>query len=154
MSSESPGKQSDNPIQISVVPATDQIDRIRGVAGQEIENWRHAKCGCVGALCYGWMVRGENIWVETDGTEFEDGTVEIWASPRRLTICGRPRYSRKRKEVARGGLQEEKETIFRVLDLPVDVEPSAITAKLNGSMLEICLPKAQAQKRGTQTYAA
>lgn len=155
MGSAASVKQLDQRFKITVLPAKDQIARMQGVIarqafledadfspGHELDNWRHAKSELVKALCYGLILRDDDIWVETDtGAEFE-GTVEILVSSRQVTICGKPRSSQKRKLVETGNLQEQSEIIFRVLNLPVDIEPSAVTAKLNGPMLEICLPKA------------
>jgi HSP20 family molecular chaperone IbpA len=43
---------------------------------------------------------------------------------------------------------EKNEIVFRTLELPLDVEPSAVTAKLNGAVLGICFPKVHVKAAG------
>ena len=154
MSSETSPKQPDEKFKISVVSANDQLTRVQGTVarhafseaacsrGHEVEIWRRAKSELVRPLCHGQMIRDDDIWVETNTGELEEGTIEILISPRHVTICGKPRNPRIGEVAEEKGSQEKNEIVFRTLELPVDVEPSAVTAKLNGPILEICFPKA------------
>jgi HSP20 family molecular chaperone IbpA len=156
MSSEAPAKQSGRALNIAVVSANDQTARMQGaiarrafsrcggsVPGHELEDWRQAESELVSSLCHGLLTRDEDLWVGTDVAEFKQGTIEIWVSPRHLTICGESGSGQREKES--GSAQDEK-LVFRTLHLPVDVEPAAVTAKLNGSSLEICIPKAYQER--------
>ena len=85
---------------------------------------------------------------------FEEGSIEIWVAPCKMTICGKPREDKAdahRKHIAShpGG-----EMIFHALDLPVEIDPSHVTAKFNESSLEIPLRKAPAKPRQEARAAA
>jgi hypothetical protein len=82
-------KQVEKQFKISVVSAKDQLSRVEGnVArrafleescgvGHEIENWNRAQSELVKPLCHGQMIRNDEISVDTNIGEFEEGTIEI-----------------------------------------------------------------------------
>jgi HSP20 family molecular chaperone IbpA len=154
MNSDRLPKQVEKKFKISLVSAKDQLTRVQGIVarrafleqpcgvGREIENWRRAESELVKPLCHGQMVRNDNIWVDTNIGEFEEGTIEILVSPRHVTICGKARDSRIGQVTEEKDSQRKNKIVFRTLELPIDVEPSAVAAKLNGPILEICFPKA------------
>lgn len=160
MSSETSPKQADEKFKISVVSAKDQLTRVQGAVarraflgaacsfGHEVEIWRLAKSELVRPLCHGQVLRDDDLWVETNTVEFEEGTLEILVSPRHVTICGKPRNSRIGEATKKKDSQDKIEVVFRTLELPVDVEPSAVTAELNGTILEICFPKVRVKAAG------
>ena len=85
---------------------------------------------------------------------FEEGSIEIWVAPRKMTICGKPRVDKadaRRKHI---GSHPAGEMIFHALDLPVEIDPSHVTAKFNESSLEIPLRKAPAKPRQEARAAA
>jgi hypothetical protein len=110
----------------------------------ELEDWRQAESELVRACCSGQMGLDGTVWVGTDAAVFEGGTIEIWVAPRQLTICGRPGVAKEDPATKRSGSCPDKEMIFHVLDLSCEVDPSRVTAKINGSSLEILLRKADA----------
>ncbi len=97
MSSETPSKHADEKFKISVLSAKDQLTRVQGTVarhaflgaacslGHEVEIWGRAKSELVRPLCHGQMIRDDDIWVETNTGEFEEGTLEILVSPRHVT---------------------------------------------------------------------
>lgn len=111
----------------------------------ELEDWRQAESELVKPLCYGRMAVGDGLWLGTDGGIFEEGTIEIWVAARRLTICGEPHVRRQAKAFMQSRSYSEGETIFRVADLPCEIDPLRVTAKVKGRFLEILLGKAQAK---------
>jgi hypothetical protein len=160
MSSETSPKQADEKFKISVGSAKDQLTRVQGAVarhafskaacslGHEVEIWHRAKSELVRPLCHGQTIREDDIWVETNTGEFKEGTLEILVSPRHVTICGKPRNPRIGEVTEEKGSPEKNEIVFRTLELPVDVEPSAVTAKLSGPILEICFPKVHVKAVG------
>jgi hypothetical protein len=160
MSPETSPKHADEKFKISVVSANDQLTRVQGSVarhaflgaacsfGHEVEIWGRAKSELVRPLCHGQMIRDDDIWVETNAGEFEEGTLEILVSARHVTICGKPRNSQIGEATKGKPSQDKNEIVFRTLELPVDVEPSAVTAKLNGPILEICFPKVRVKAAG------
>jgi DUF2934 family protein len=122
-------------------------------SSHDLEDWRQAESELVKPLCYGRMTVGDGLWVGTDGGIFEEGTIEIWAAARRLTICGKPRFKGQVTALMPSCSGREAELIFRVADLPMEVDPSKATARFNGQSLEILLRKAQAEP-GREVRAA
>jgi HSP20 family molecular chaperone IbpA len=117
----------------------------------ELDDWRQAESELVRPLCCGRMTVGDRLWIGTDAGVFEQGTIEIWVAPRKITICGKPRAD---KDVQGIGPRSGDERIFRVLDLCLDVDPFRATAKLHGPSLEILVRKAQAKPRQEARAAA
>lgn len=144
MSSEAQTKQPNERLKIAVVSAKEQAIRIQGaiarraflgretcIAGDDLQKWRRAKSELVKTLHCGLAIRDEDIRVRADAEEFKESTVEIWVSPRHVTICSEP-Y----------GSQEKDRMVFCALDLPVEVEPTVVNAEVKGPELEIYLSKA------------
>jgi hypothetical protein len=132
-----------------------KIFESRGSASwHELEDWRQAESELVKPLCYGRMTVGDSLWVGTDGAIFEEGTIEIWVAARRLTICGQPRVKRQATALMQSRSRRQAELIFRVADLPIEVDPSGVIARFKGQSLEILLKKAQAELGGEVRAAA
>jgi HSP20 family molecular chaperone IbpA len=154
-------------VKLTIIDGNEQMRRMReavahrayaifesGGSGswQELQDWRQAESELVRPLNCGRTTVGDRLWVGTDARIFEQGTIEIWVAPRKITICGEPRSD---KDVQGIGQRSREERIFRVLDLCIDVDPSHMTAKLHGPSLEILVRKAQAKPRQeTQAVAA
>ncbi len=111
----------------------------------ELEDWRQAERDLVSPLCSGRMLVGDNLWVGAEVAAFEKGTIEVWLAPRRITICGKPRADRVDGHQKHTGPHTDGEMIFRVLDLPMEIDPSHVTAKFSGPSLEILLGKQPAK---------
>jgi len=118
---------------------------------QKLQDWRQAESDLVRPLNCGRTTMGDRLWIGTDARIFEQGMIEIWVAPRKITICGEPRSD---KDVQGIGPRSHEERIFRVLDLCIDVDPSHMTAKLHGPSLEILVRKAQAKPRQEAQAAA
>jgi hypothetical protein len=139
-------------VKLEIVAADEQTRRIqqaisrrayaifehRGSASwHELEDWRQAESELISRLCCGRMTVGDNFWVGTDAGMFEEGTVEMWIAPRHLTLCGKPRVGKEDGHQKYAGAHPGGEMIFRVLELPVEIDPSHVTASFHGSSLEI-----------------
>jgi len=146
-------------LNISVVSANDQTVRMQGaiarrafsrrgacIPGHELERWRQAESELVKPLCYGLINRDTDICIGTDVAEFKEDTIEIWVSSRQITICGETDGGWRGEEPQASRSARDKSPVFHVLHLPVEVEPSAVTAKFNGSSVEICIPKAHEEQ--------
>jgi len=118
-----------------------QLFEHRGCSGRhEIDDWRQAESELLVPCCCGDMTLNGSLWLGTDSSNFEEGTMEIWVAPRRITICGKPRMGG--KYCVSKALSADR--IFRVIDLPLDVDPSGVTTRFSGPSLEIVMRKAQA----------
>jgi hypothetical protein len=117
----------------------------------ELQDWGQAESELVRPLNCGRTTVGDRLWIGTDARIFEQGTIEIWVAPRKITICGEPRTD---EDVQGVGPRSREGRIFRVLDLCIDVDPSHMTAKLNGPSLEVLAKKVQARPRQEAQAAA
>jgi hypothetical protein len=124
-----------------------EIFESRGsVPGHELEDWRQAETELTSARCSGQMKLDGSLWVNADAALFHPDTIEIWVSPRKLTICGRPHVLRSSSFARQEGPCHEGEMIFHVIDLACEVDPSRVTAKFDdAASLEIVLGKAGAE---------
>ena len=75
---------------------------------------------------------------------FTANQLEVSIEPRRLMISGETKVDAIYGDDKGGNMQRVPERIFRVHDLPVEVDPSKATATLSGEVLEIVLPKVTA----------
>lgn len=158
MTSEAQTKQSRKKVLIRVVSAKDQMARIQGAIarraflhsgdrnlGHELDNWRLAKSELLRPVRCGEMIRDDAILIGIDTGKFAEGTMEVWVSPRQVAISGVSRDSLT-GVLVKAGSQERGTRIFHSLDMPVDIDPSAVTAEFNGTILELCFPKAHGQE--------
>ncbi len=120
----------------------------------QLEDWRQAEAELISPLCCGRMTVDSNLWVGADAAAFQEGTIEIWVAPRKITICGEPRRDKVDVHRQHLGPRPAGEMVFHVLDLPVEIDPSSVTAKFNGPSLEIFLRKAQATPQQKAQAAA
>ncbi len=134
-------------VQEAVARRAYEIFERRGSGSRhELEDWRLAEAELVRPCCAGQMSVDGTLWVGTDAAVFEEGTIEIWVAPRRLTICGKPCVAKEGAATKKGGSCPVKEMIFHVVDLTREVNPPRVTAKINGPSLEILLGKANAEQ--------
>jgi HSP20 family molecular chaperone IbpA len=153
-------------VKLTIIDANEQMRRMQDAVAHrayaifesrgsgswhELQDWGQAESELIRPLSCGRTTVGDRLWIGTDARIFEQGTIEIWVAPRKITICGEPRSD---KGVQGIGPRSGEETIFRVLDLCLDVDPSHITAKLRGPSLEILVRKAQAKPRQEVRAAA
>ena len=124
------------------------------VVGHELEDWCQAEAEIVKPLCCGLMPLEENLRVETGTSLFEAGSIEIWVAARNITICGKPCSSHMNAREAEREATGRPEMIFRVLDLPVEIDPSGTTVKLNGPSMEILFKKVKTEPEQKAKAAA
>jgi hypothetical protein len=156
-------------VKLAIIDADEQTRRVqeavarrayaifesRGSASwHELEDWRQAERDLVRPLCCGRMTVGDSLWVGADIAAFQEGTIEVWVAPHKITICGKPRVDKVDAHREHIGPRPGGEMIFHVLDLSVEVDPSHVTAKFSGPSLEILLRKAQAKRQYEAQAAA
>jgi hypothetical protein len=114
-----------------------------GSGGHGQEDWRQAESALLRPLCLGRMSVDDSIWLSMEATHFQEGTINIWVAPHRLTICGKPRAKRRPTTRSVSSSHVEEDQMFREIGLPIEVDPLNVTAWFNGQFLEILLRKAQ-----------
>jgi HSP20 family molecular chaperone IbpA len=131
-----------------------EIFEDRGIGMHEQEDWRQAESALLRPLCVGRMSVDHSLWVSMDASHFEEGTIQIWVAPRRLTVCGKPRANRQGAIPPPSIPRPHEEIMFRQVDLPVAVDASKVVARFKGHFLEIYLKKLQVKPQQTVTAAA
>ena len=135
--------ERDAKIHDAIAQRSFQICKKRNCApGHQLEDWRRAESETLHLLNCGYLVLDDKIALSTDAACFEEGEIEICLEPRRLTICGRQRGRKQGVLTQKATSSLNGNLIFRALDLPVQIEPSEVTARFKGRSLEIDLPKA------------
>ena len=115
-----------------------EIFESRGGSGwHELEDWRQAETDVRSTLCFGRTSSDDSLVVGCDVAGFKEGSVEIWVAPRQMTICGRPL---RHKEQVSSSAHVYQGTVFRMIALPIEIEPSRATLHLKRRFMEIHLP--------------
>jgi HSP20 family molecular chaperone IbpA len=112
------------------------FERRGGMGWHELEDWRRAESEIRSKLCVGVTSSDHALSVSCDVAGFETGTVEVWAAPRQITISGKPISHR--EPAVRPNPYDG--IVFRVVPLPLEVEPSRVVTTLKRHFLEIHLP--------------
>lgn len=114
------------------------------LSGHDVENWERAEAQVVRSLDCGVIVQDHRVCLTADTSLFDDGPIEVYAEPRRITLCGFDRSRRPLPTPPGEPVPARRDWIFRVHDFDVDVDPYAVVARFNGPVLNIYLAKAHA----------
>jgi HSP20 family molecular chaperone IbpA len=137
------------------VRAHELFERRGCLPGHDVDDWIQAERQLI-YLCRYEMDESKEaiiLRVMLPGS-FTPEQLKISIEPRRLIVSGEKdvEVSRSHRE---GTLTESKPRhIFRVRDLPFDVDPSTTTATLKNELLEIFLPKVAAGVKPDKANAA
>lgn len=117
--------------------------------GHALDDWLDAEAIVLGseAQCpAGFIDQDDFLDVDASVGDFKAEDIEVSVEPFRLTISG----DRGRTERAQGRdrVAEGPHPIFKILSLPVEVDPSRVVAELNHGMLHVVLPKKLQAVRG------
>jgi hypothetical protein len=124
-----------------------QISEARGFTpGHEIEDWKRAESEIVSPISCGWTVANDRIVVSTTASLFKEGAIEICVEPRRLAIFGRQQTSSGQHVLAEDRYCAQENEIVRILELPVEIDPTAAVGRFDHCMLEISLPTARSAR--------
>jgi len=114
------------------------------VPGHETEDWQRAESEVVGPLQCGSLDQDYRICLTVDASCFDDGPIEMWLEPRRLTLCGFDPNHKPFPVPPGEPVRPRRDWIFRVHDFDVDLDPRRVVARFNGPALDIYLSKAGA----------
>jgi HSP20 family molecular chaperone IbpA len=114
------------------------------VPGHEIEDWEQAETELLIYPCRHDLKESAEaiiLHAELPGS-FTADQLKVSVETRRLMVSGEKEISVFCGDAKGTHAEFRSQQIFRVHDLPVDVDPSKATATLKGAMVEIVLPKA------------
>jgi HSP20 family molecular chaperone IbpA len=118
----------------------------------ELEDWRQAEAEIRSHLCVGLTTGDHTVVIGTDAAQFDPGTLEIWAAPRQITICGKSRSHG--APPVKTPANAEGHTVFRQIQLPCAVDCTEVRTKVHGRFLEIQLHKVMAAPHAQRATAA
>lgn len=125
-------REQENRLREAIARRAYQLFESHGCSpGRAGEDWRRAESDLIRPLACGLLTRDDKVSVSTDISVFDEGSVEVCVEPRRLSLCGRPRTR------DTGGACPLRESMYRVVALPVEVDPSQVHVRFNGRILEI-----------------
>jgi len=87
------------------------------------------------------LAQDHRVCVTADVSWFDDGPVELYVEPRRITLAG---FDRNRRPLPMPPGQPEaprRDWIFQVHEFEVELDPANVTARFNGPVLNIYLAK-------------
>lgn len=106
-----------------------------GASWHELDDWRRAENDVRCTMCFGLTESDDQVLIGCDLNRFDEGSIEIWIAPRRLTISGKPL---ERSACSCG--HEYTGPVFREIQLPTEIDPKAIAVERKHRLLEIKLP--------------
>ena len=113
------------------------------VFGHDLEDWERAEAKVVRPMDCGALVEDSRVCLTVDASLFDDGPVELYVEPQRITLCGYDRSRRPLPPPPGEPPRPRRDWIFRVHDFDVEVDPRTVTARFNGPVLNVYLGKAQ-----------
>jgi HSP20 family molecular chaperone IbpA len=122
-------------------------------SGKDINDWLHAEHELIHSCCHDMKESADAFFFHAmmPGS-FTPDQLEISVEPRRLIFYGETEVSVTSTNGKTIYKEPRARRIFRIQDLPVEVEPSKATATLKGDILEVMMPKAT--RTGTNTSQA
>jgi hypothetical protein len=109
------------------------------VLGHDVEDWERAEAEVVRSMDCGVIAQDHRVCLTTDVSLFDDGPLELYVEPHRITLCGFDRSRRPLPTPPGVPARPRKDWIFRVHDFDVEVDPHAIVVRYNGPALYIYL---------------
>jgi HSP20 family molecular chaperone IbpA len=138
-----------NEIQVMIARRAYELFKSRGyVHGRDIEDWLRAESQLLYSCRHDLKESSEAVTLRAQVPgSFTAEQLKISVEPRRLIVSGE-----RELDVTCGGKEPahtEKRTqrIFRLEELPVDVDPSRAKATLTGDTVEIVMPKVAAANK-------
>jgi len=117
--------------------------------GHELDNWFQAETELLHPVHVDISESGNAVNIKAEVPGFNEKELEINVEPNRLVISGK-RESKKDEKKGKTVYSETcSDQIFRVIELPAEVETEKVTATLKNGILHLELPKA-AQARAVR----
>ncbi len=115
--------------------------------GQDLEDWLRAEFELLHPVHLEIADSNAALTVRAELPGFAAKDLEVSVEPRRLTITGKREAKDEGKSEKTFYTERRADRIFRVVDLPGDVDPDRTTANLKDGILELVMPKAAAPKK-------
>ena len=115
--------------------------------GHDLNNWLEAESELLHSIHIAIAESDHALTVHAEVPGFSAHEVEVSLEPWRLTITGK-RETKEEGKTAKTIYSERcADQIFRVIDLPAEVDTTKVKATLKGGVLELDMPKAAHAKK-------
>jgi HSP20 family protein len=116
--------------------------------GHDLENWFRAESELFHPMFLDIVESDNTLTVKAEIPGFTEKDIKISLEPRRLTITGKRETREEKKEKKTLYTEQRSNEIFRVVDLPKEVDPSAsgIKATYDQGVLTVTLPEVPGPK--------
>ena len=122
--------------------------------GRDLEHWLRAESELFHPLHFVMKESDKTLTIRAEVPGFTAKDLEVSVEPRRLAISGKRETKEERTEGTSVYCEQCSDQLFRVLDLPADVDPSKTTATLKDGILELEIPKAASKKTTVEIKTA
>ena len=117
--------------------------------GHDLEDWFNAETEVLHPVKINMKETESSLLVQAEVPGFTAKDLEIRVEPRRLTIGGKREVNEEQKKGKTVYQEHRSDEIFRVFDLPVEVDSQKVTATLKNGVLELQMPTS-AKAKGTR----
>jgi HSP20 family protein len=110
--------------------------------GHDLEDWFRAESELLHPIHLEMAESDDNLTVRAEVPGFSTKEIELNVEPRRLTIAGKHEAHEEGKKGKTIYSERFANEILRIVDLPMEVDSSKVSAILKDGLLNIELPKA------------
>jgi HSP20 family protein len=110
--------------------------------GRDLDNWFQAEKEMFHPVHLDINESDESISVKAEVPGFSEKELQVTVEPNRLTVSGKRESTREEKKGKSIYSETCSNEVFRVVDLPVEVDTEKVTATLKDGVLQLTMPKA------------
>ena len=129
--------------------AFDLFEKGGRIFGRDLENWFRAESELLRPVNISIDETDGGLKVEAEVPGFKTEELQVSVEPHRLTITGKREAAKEKKKGKTVYSERSAERLMRIVDLPVEVNPEAVSAVLKDGVLEFSMPKAVPAKKVT-----
>jgi HSP20 family molecular chaperone IbpA len=108
---------------------------------RELDHWLKAEAELLHPVHVQIWESGDALEVQAEVPGFNDKELEVSVEPFRIMISGEKESNEERKKRTTVYNEQGSNEVFRVIDLPVEVEATKATATLKNGILTLSAPK-------------
>jgi HSP20 family molecular chaperone IbpA len=109
--------------------------------GHDFEDWLRAESELLCPVSVEIKDSKDQLTVLVEVPGFSVQEIEVSAEPKRLFINGKKEHALEKSDSETVYMEEKVDELFRVVDLPTEVDTSKVGTTLEDGMLKITLPK-------------
>jgi HSP20 family molecular chaperone IbpA len=114
--------------------------------GQDREDWLHAESELLRSVPIKVSESADSLTLQAELAGFEADEIQVSAEPWRLIISGMTSQSAKQGTEKDFSGEVVAKDVFRLINLPIEVDPKQVKAILRDGILNLTLPKVAADK--------